>query len=454
MKRSYIIPAIFLSLLIAAVACVERFDTPPADLQFETGTIVNIDQVKALYDDEMQKEWFDRSPVEIINDWAITGIVTGSDKKDGNLYKEGYIEDSSTGILLKFESTGGFYLGDSVIINVKGLYLGDYGDFIQLGGVPYTDASGNLRVSGFNKDKQMIKVSVGNPSHPTLTTISEIKSGDFLGKLVTLNDVQFSGGDIGKTYADPFSDPPQSMNRYLEDCNSNNIIVRSSGYSTFAGDPLPEENGSITGIVTKFNTDLQIIIRDISEVDMTGDRCSQALGTLGTPVETLSENFESFSNYDDIEVDGWQNMIVSGGRYWIAKVFDNNVYMQASGFNSGVNEMETWVITRPVTITAQKVLSFRSAKAFWEHNPGNEPFELLFSSDYDGTNLVTATWTPLSATLAEEGTSATDFDWVASGDINLPVQTGMSGVIAFKYVGSDNESTSFIIDDIVVSAAK
>lgn len=452
MKKLYIIPALFISILFIAVACVKRYDTPPADLNFETGTIVNISQVKALYDDELQKEWFERTPVEITEDWAITGLVIGSDKKDGNLYKEGYIEDASSGLLLKFESTGGFYLGDSVIINVKGLYLGDYGDFIQLGGIPYTDASGSLRVSGFNKDKQMIKVSVGNPSHPTLTTIPEIESGDFLGRLVKLNDVQFSGGDIGKTYADPLSDPPQSMNRYLEDCASNSIIVRSSGYSTFAGDPLPEGNGTITGIVTKFGDDLQIIIRDIDEVDMTGERCAQVLGTLGTPVETISEDFESFSDYDDIEVTGWQNLIAKGGRYWIAQEFDENIYMQASGYQSGVDEMETWVITQPVTISSQKVLTFRSAMAYWEHDPGNDPFELLFSTDYDGTNLATASWTHLTTNLADE--SQSNYAWVASGDINLPVQAGMSGVIAFKYSGSNSESTSFIIDDVVVAAAK
>lgn len=452
MKISYKISLILFALLITATACIEKFDTPPDNTPFETGTIVSISQVKELYDDELQKDWFDRSPVEISNDWAIAGLVTGSDKKDGNLYKEGYIEDATSGILLKFESTGGFYLGDSVIINIMGLYLGDYGDFVQMGGVPYTDASGNLRVSGFNKDKQMIKISVGNTTPPTLATISEIESGDFLGKLVKLDDVQFSGGDIGKTYANNVSDPPQSMNRYLEDCDGNSIIVRSSGYSTFAGDPLPEGNGSITGIVTKFNTDLQIVIRDISEVDMTGERCAQVLGTLGSPVETLSEDFESFGDYDNIEVDGWQSMIVKGGRYWIAQEFDGNIYMQASGYNSGVDEMETWVISRPVIISTQKVLSFRSAMAYWEHDPGNHPFELLFSTDYDGTNFGSATWTPLSATLADNTSS--NYAWVASGSINLPVQTGASGVIAFKYTGSNSESTSFIIDDVVVSAAK
>jgi len=452
MKTIYKISLLTVLITVSITACIDKFDEAPDIPGFESATIVSINQVKALYDDELAKDWFDRAPVMIDQDWAITGQVIGSDKKDGNLYKEGFIEDASSGILLKFESTGGFYLGDSVIINVKGLYLGDYGDFIQLGGIPYTDASDNLRVSGFNKDERMLKVSVNNPSHPTVTTIDEASTDDFLGRLVTFNNVQFTLGGSGATYADALADPPAAGNRDLEDIAGDEIIVRSSGYSTFASDLLPEGNGSITGIITKFSSDYQLIIRDISEVDMTGERLAQMLGTLGDPVESISEDFESTSNYDDIEVEGWQNLIVTGDRYWIAKYFSdgNNRYMQASGYNSGLSEMETWVITQPVTITTQKTLTFKSAKQYWAHESGNEPFELFYSSDYNGTNHSEATWTPLSAILAVE--SSNDNEWISSGDILLPVLSGQSVVIAFKYTGSDTETTSYRIDDIVISA--
>jgi hypothetical protein len=283
-------------------------------------------------------------------------------------------------------------------------------------------------------------------------SIPAIHSDDFLGKLVKLENVQFSAGGTGTTYADPLSDPPQSMNRDLEDCAGNRVIVRSSGYSTFAGDPLPGGNGTITGIVTKFNSDYQIIIRDIDEVVMDGERCAQSLGSLGSPVETLNEDFESFSNYNDIEIDGWLSLIVKGDRYWIAKLYEGNTYMQASGYNSGLNEMETWVITQPVNIGTQKVLTFRSAMYDWKHLGGNKPVELLFSADYDGTNLSSASWTPLSASLADENSAWNA--WIESGNVNLPVQTGASGVIAFRYHGSNTESTSYRIDDIVVTSAK
>ena len=71
--------------------------------------------------------------------------------------------------------------------------------------------------------------------------------------------------------------------------------------------------------------------------------------------------------------------------------------------------------------------------------------EVLFSTDYNGTNPLTATWTPLPATLAQK--SDADNTFISSGNVSLPVQAGKSGVIAFKYSGSNTESTSYRIDN-------
>jgi hypothetical protein len=445
-RTCILLPVLFMA------GCVDKFDTEPDFVPVEYGTIVPISQVKALYDDELAKPWYDRVPVQITQDWAITGIVTGSDKVNGNLYKEGYLEDEGSGILLKFLATGGFYLGDSVIINIKDLYLGDYGNFIQLGDVPYTDNSGNYRISGFNKDRRMSKVSVGNPGHPIQAGIPQVKNTAYLGRLVRFDNVQFASHELGKTYANPLSDPPAAANRELEDCDGNRIIVRSSGYATFAGDLLPEGGGTVTGIITVFNADYQLIIRDITEVDLNQDRCVSGSGELGPPVETLNEDFESSSDNVDISIEGWQNLMVAGNRVWRGKAFSGNTYAQATGYNSGLAEMETWLITPPVIISTAKKLTFRSAQAYWAHLTGNQPVEVLFSTDYNGSNLLSATWTSLPANLATQ--SSANYAWVNSGNVILPVQAGASGVIAFRYRGSDTESTTFIIDDVNVASAR
>lgn len=441
----------FLITFSIFTACVDNNEAPPPDEIFTTGNLVTVDQVKALYQQELSKPWQQRLPVLINEDWTIKGIITASDKKDGNLYKEAFIQDATTGLRMLFDATSGLYIGDSVVVNIKGLYLGDYGNFIQMGSEPYTDDSGNLRVSGFNMDKHTKKLSIGNITTPQEATISQIKSSAWLGKLVTLKDVQFDTPETGKTWADALSDPPAAANRKLVDCSGKSIIVRTSGYASFASEILPAGKGSITGIVTVFNSDYQLLVRDYSEVQMTGNRCGYVPQPQGPPVETLTQDFETFNDNATIYISGWQNLATAGGRLWLAKTFSGNVYAQATGYNSGLTSMVTWLVTNPVNISTPKMLTFQTAKAYWEHTGTHVPLEVLFSTDFNGDNLTQATWVPLTgATLA--GKSDPDHSFINSGNINLPVLSGKSGTVAFRYTGSNTESTTYRIDNIVISA--
>jgi len=301
-------------------------------------------------------------------------------------------------------------------------------------------------------DNCVMKTSINNPTVPEVATITQIKSVTYLGKLVKLNGVQFTDGEIGKPYADFMLDPPASANRYLMDCSKNQIIVRSSGYASFASDTINDLNGSITGIVTVFNSDYQLVIRDFSEVQLTNERCTPDIPPLGAPVETLNQDFQSFANNANILVTGWQNIAQIGDRTWLSKVFSGNNYAQATGFGSNLPQMVTWLITQPVTISTQKVLSFQTAKAYWAHTGTNFPLQVLYSTNYTGRNLVTATWVPLTAVLAVK--TDADNTFINSGSINLPVISGKSCAIAFKYTGSGTESTSYRIDNIIVTTAK
>lgn len=433
--------------------CVSNHETPPPDLPFVTGQVVTVDQVKALYSQELAKPWQQRVPVEISSDWTLRGVITASDKKDGNLYKEAYLQDGTTGLRMVFDATSGLYAGDSVLVNVKGLWLGDYGNFIQMGSAPYTDDSGNLRVSGFNMDQHIKKISTGHATVPVKATIQQVKSAAWLGRLVRLEEVQFDDDETGRSWADAMADPPAAANRDLVDCSGKSIIVRTSGYASFAGETLPAGKGSIVGIVTVFNSDYQLVVRDYSEVQMNGNRCGYVPQPQGAPLESLSENFNKFADNATIYINGWQNLASAGGRLWLAKLFSGNAYAQATGYNSGLTSMVTWLVTNPVTLSTPKVLTFESAKAYWAHTGDHQPLELLFSTDFNGNNLTTATWTPLTGgRLAQK--SDPDHTFIPSGNILLPVQAGKSGTVAFRYSGSSSESTTFRIDNIVIKPAE
>ena len=238
-KLNYIV--ILFSILLSA-ACSDNNENPPPVIEFIAGDFVQIQQVKDLYSAELAKVWTDRVPVEIFENWSIKGIITASDKKDGNLYKEAYIQDGSGGVHLMFNSTSGLYIGDSVIVNLQGLFLSDYGNLIQVGSTPYIDESGNYRLLGIVMDQVTKKISINNPTTPEIVTIPQVKSTGWLGKLVTLNNVQFTDDAVGESYADYMLDPPASANRNLMDCDKNQIIVRSSGYASFASDIITDLN--------------------------------------------------------------------------------------------------------------------------------------------------------------------------------------------------------------------
>jgi hypothetical protein len=192
-------------------------------------------------------------------------------------------------------------------------------------------------------------------------------------------------------------------------------------------------------------------VRDFSEVDMTGTRCGVVEQPLGDPVETLSQDFTGLTASQNIYITGYQNIAQTGGRIWQAKSYSSNTYAQATAYNSGLSSMVTWFITPPVILSTQKILTFQSAQAYWAHG-SEEPLEVLFSTDYNGTNLTTATWTTLTATLATSADA--NYAFVNSGDVTLPLLAGQSGVIAFRYTGSNTLSTSICIDNISVTAAK
>jgi hypothetical protein len=454
MKTKRYISGSVLMLILVAVSCVENNETPPPVKEFIAGEIVTVQQVKALYNDQMAiTDYTKRMPVEITTDWAIHGIITASDKKDGNLYKEAYVQDVTGGLRFVFESTSGLYIGDSVTVNLKGLFIGDYGNFWQVGSTPYTDSGGSIRVAGMSVDKNVLKTSIDNPTFPDTVTIAQAKSASYLGKLVTLKNVQFADDALLHTYADIVSNPPVSVNLNLMDCNKNQIIVRTSGYASFAGDTVSDKKGSVTGIVTIFSSDYQLVLRDFKEVKLTAVRCTPGIPDLGSPLETISQNFSSFTNNAEVLIPGWQNIPQAGTRTWQAKYYSGNTYAQATGYGSNLSSMVCWLITQPVTISAQKVLTFQTEKAYWAHTGTHVPFELFYSTNYSGKNLVTATWVPITGARIAAKSDA-DNIFIDSGSISLPVETGKSCVIAFKYTGSNTESTSYRIDNIVISAAK
>ena len=411
-----------LSMVIVLSGCVKNdYDDPPSSsVPFDANKILTIEQVKQIYDDSGAYKFTDI--------YSVYATVTMDDAL-GNIYKSAYVQDATEGIDLYLNASG-LFQGDSIRIMLDGSTVSMYHELMQ--------------IQDLDVDSSIVKLKTLVNIEPKLVTIADIYTGEYQSKIIKLEGVQFVQGDLGKTYADATG--LQSENRTLETCDGSTIIVRTSGYATFAGEKLPTGKGSIIAIASIYDEDMQLVIRRLSEVNLTGERCD---GGEITPVDEIHEYFDGAANYEDIAIEGWFNIILEGDRAWQGKVYNSDKYAQATGYNSGLSKMETWLITPPVKTDEAKILNFVSAKAFWEHTT-NEPFTVLASTDFDGLDVSTATWTQLNPVIATE--SSADNAWIESGDVDLSGFTE-NVFIAFKYVGSDTESTSFRIDDVVVSTS-
>ena len=215
----------------------------------------------------------------VSDDVQIKGIVTGNDL-GGNLYNEVAVQDE-TGALLVCINAGGLYgylpVGQEVLIDLKGLYIGGYGMQAEVGGV-YTNTKTGAQSIGkadryvWEQHYKLIGTADKSKAESLCKTITDIKSLDLnkdAAKLVTLQNVKFQGAD-GKTVYAP-SDGSVTLtancaNRTLQGINSNTLVVRTSTYAKFANATMPTEAVNVTGIFTRYRNVWQILVRTSDDI--------------------------------------------------------------------------------------------------------------------------------------------------------------------------------------------
>lgn len=209
----------------------------------------------------------------ITEDIIIEGKVISSDKA-GNIYKTLIIQDGTGGIKIKSGLTGlyNFYkLGQTVYVKCKGLQLGAYGQSVEIGATPAESSkyetdyipAGLFPNYVFGGEK-------GEPVAPQVISLSSIPVRSTADNtLIMLEKVQFKTSELGFTWS---LDESAGTNRTLIDENGKEIAVRTSGYSNFALNVLPEGSGSFTAILTYFNTTPQLTVVSLNDVKLDNPR--------------------------------------------------------------------------------------------------------------------------------------------------------------------------------------
>ena len=159
--------------------------------------------------------------------------------------------------------------------------------------------------------------------------------------------------------------------------------------------------------------------------------------------------FEDFtSNTADgipLNLSGWTNFAETGTVKWNQGVYYSDKYAEFSGYQSGQSSNIGWLISPAINMNTyeNEKLAFDIAQAYVSSAANS--IELLVSTDFDGTNVLTATWQSIPFTKPALDFD-TNFDFFSSGLVDLSGYEGnIDGNIflAFKVKSS---GTNFSLD--------
>lgn len=389
---------------IAFVSCTKEYDAPTVKT-IPVGTVMTIAEVRALY--------VPGEEVKITQDISVYGVVT-ADETTGNLYKEAYMQDETGALYMRFTSTSGLYIGDSIRVNLNGAKIYKYNQMLQ--------------VDSLHADNSILKINTQQYRTPQLVTITDLMADieGFQGKLIQLDNVRFVERGLGLTFAD--GTLKEDSSRFLEDLSANQIEVRTSGYANFANDTLPAGNGSFIGISAQYNSGIQLLIRNPNELTLTG----------AVPIEIIK-------NFDDLSLTsgGWTTQYPVVNNTWTVSTFSGNSYAYIT--NGSTKKIgESWLISPSFDFASSTAPSFNFKTATFA---ANSAIKVVISTDYVSGLPSTGTWTDITSSFSY---STGSWAWVSSGTFDLSSYKQANVHIAFKFLGTSASWDTWEIDNIKI----
>jgi len=442
-------------------ACVQDDDySVPGDLgQVENANLnALLANATELTIQQVKDQFVAGAVTQITSDVYVKGYVSSSDAS-GNFYKEFFIQDSPSNptaaikvVVDASDLFARYNLGREVYINLKDLYIGETrsGDgVIAIGEFPNADNDEVENIRENTAKTKVLRSSVTETIVPLSLDMTAIGASN-IGMFVE-TQAQFPTSLNGALYVD--ANDSYDTARTMEYCDGfgyANFILETSTFANFKNMPLPTGSGTIAGVINKnYNgSNLVMVLNDVADVNMNDARCTPLDINDFTPV--LEEDFSSATNNTNLDIPGWTNFAEAGGRVWREKVYQGNGFTEFSAYNSGDASNIAWLVSPVMDMDAQtnEILSFKTSKHHLD-SPQNT-LEVFVSTDFDGTNVLTATWQPITANLVSM--SDPNYDWINSGSVDLSTYTG-NLYVAFKYTGSGTDTTldgAFRVDDFSV----
>lgn len=404
------------------------------------------------------------SPVEYANDDIIEAYVTSSDEA-GIFYKSISFQTIPTdgsapiGFSVPINITTtygkGFSPGRKVYIKLKGLYTAKVFGSLQIGKL-FEGTIG--RISEFEYQNYLFPSATVVPEADFVRTMTLAQAYLDVNQntLVELNGVQFSESSINRTYYDVDSGGGATNHLLASVTGGTERIIRFSSFAPFTGKQVPTGSGKVRGVLTKYNTDFQFMVRYESDINLTGARVDASPAIIGNAnvfSATVNENFTPYT-VNQNNFPKYINDAFVGSRYWQVKNFSSNNYIEMTSFVSstapGVNARTMFYV--PVDFTAANTFTFKkeirfnagvALKVYFvrasDHAPGATPD---FSKFTDITS---------SFTISYPAIGASESAFNSAGTYSIPASLTGNGYFVFEYAGGGTVTTTVQIDDIVIN---
>ena len=298
MKKTKYIKFLVAAMLLGGLAtsCMDDdWNDPTGEVAPYGNNDIVEDDAKMISIKELKAKTVDLIPssqandtVRITEDWQLKVRVTGNDIQ-GNIYNQIAVQDESGEGLLICIQKGGLFgflpVGQEILVNLKGLYIGSYGNNVQIG-VPYTNTSGRtfpsrMNINVWNEHFKILGAADASKVVPEKFDVSKLKDVAYVkshrGKLMTLENVEMDKAD-GKLAWAPEADKDAgngvSRTVKINGKAQSLMVVRSSTYADFAAKAMPTGKINLTGIFTVYATNpsksgytWQILLRSDSDIE-------------------------------------------------------------------------------------------------------------------------------------------------------------------------------------------
>lgn len=452
--------------LLTITSCVQDDDFSTPDLTATDpvldGEVISVSALRNLFLQEGETVDLTESTQ------YVEGFVISSDES-GNWFEEIIIQDNATAptagvrILIDESPLFTYYeIGRKIFVKLGGLHLGESNGVLTLG------VTNNLEKIPaplqFDYIQRSATVETIVPVETTISNLSE----DLENIFIKLTDVQFAKEEVidqSLTYAGEPLDEFDGERTIFSCATEQTLILSTSTFANFKSIVLPTGRGSISGVLTRnfFGEDFNLAINDRNDVVFDqAERCDPVeidCGVADAAGSTIlfEDFFETQATNSPISGNGWTNYQQEGSETWEAYSSGGQnaslgISARVGSFQSGDDATIAWLITPMLDLQANtgETLQFMTSNSFSD----GSTLDLLFSSDWDGTEagIATATWDVLPAgVIVDDG----DFfgDWIDSGIVDLSCIES-NGYVAFRYSGSGDADFdgTFELDEIQINA--